>query len=151
MKRILLCLLIAVACCQVRGDEKKVLHATLALDKETKPTTKFAPDAPKIYAFYIGDAVKTGDKIRAVWIAEDVGDSAPKETKIDEATLVADKDNPSDAFSLSQPAKGWLLGKYKVEIYDNDTLAETLHFTIGDDAAADTDADADDDDDAADD
>lgn len=140
MKRTLLCLLvILVACLGVDAGEKKVLHAALALDQNTKPTTKFAPDAPKIYAFYIGDAVKAGDKIRAVWIAEDVGDAAPKNTKIDEATLTAAKDNPSDAFSLSMPTKGWPLGKYRVELYDNDQLAETVRFTIGDDAAADVD------------
>ncbi|MDQ6624874.1 MAG: hypothetical protein M3Y69_01855 [Verrucomicrobiota bacterium] len=139
MKRTFLCLLVFFATVLgARAAEKRVLHAALALDKDSKPTTKFAPDAPKIYAFYIGDAVKAGDKIRAVWIAEDVGDAAPKGTKIDEATLTAAQDNPSDAFSLSKPTKGWPLGKYKVEFYDNDKLAETLRFTIGDDAAADT-------------
>lgn len=146
MKRSLLGLILALACCvTVRADDKKVLHAALALDQDTKPTTKFAPDAPKIYAFYIGDAIKTGDKIRGVWIVEDVGDAAPKGAKIDEATLTAAKDNPSDAFSLTKPTKGWPLGKYKVEIYDNDKLAETLHFTISEDAAPDKDDDTSDD------
>ena len=134
MKRTLLCLLLATAACfSVRADDKKVLHATLAVDKDTPPTTTFSPDVPKIYAFYIGDAIKAGDKLRAVWTAEDVGDAAPKGTKIDEATLTADRDNPSDAFSLSKPAKGWPLGKYKVEIFDNDKLAQTLQFTINED------------------
>ncbi|MFN2476117.1 MAG: hypothetical protein ABR526_07250 [Chthoniobacterales bacterium] len=142
MKKLALCLLVGVVtCCGLRAAEKKVLHGALALDQTTKPTTKFAPDAPKIYAFYIGDAVKAGDKIRAVWIAEDVGDAAPKNTKVDEATLTAAKDNPSDAFSLSMPTKGWPLGKYRVELYDNDQLAETLRFTIGDDAATDATSD----------
>ncbi len=145
----LLCLVVAAAASiSVRAGDK-ILHATLAVDKESKPTTEFAPDVAQIHAFYIGDAVKAGDKIRAVWIAEDVGDTAPKLTKIDEATLTAAKDNPSDAFSLSKPTKGWPLGKYKVEIYDNDKLAETLHFTINDDAA--TDADDGDDEDVVDD
>lgn len=145
----LLCLVVAAAASiSVRAGDK-ILHATLAVDKESKPTTEFAPDVAQIHAFYIGDAVKAGDKIRAVWIAEDVGDTAPKGTKIDEATLTAAKDNPSDAFSLSKPTKGWPLGKYKVEIYDNDKLAETLHFTINDDAA--TDADDGDDEDVVDD
>lgn len=145
MKRMLLCLLATAAVSISVNAGDKILHATLAVDKESKPTTEFAPDVPQIYAFYIGDAVKAGDKIRAVWIAEDVGDTMPKGTKIDETTLTAAKDNPSDAFSLSKPAKGWSLGKYKVEIYDNDKLAETLHFMINDDAAADAD-DGDDDD-----
>ncbi len=145
----LLCLVVAAAASISARAGDKILHATLAVDKESKPTTEFAPDVAQIHAFYMGDAVKAGDKIRAVWIAEDVGDTAPKGTKIDEATLTAAKDNPSDAFSLSKPTKGWPLGKYKVEIYDNDKLAETLHFTINDDAA--TDADDGDDEDVVDD
>ncbi len=137
MKRMVLCLLVvATTCFSAHAQDKKVLRAALAVDKETKPTTSFAPEAPQIYAFYIGQAIKAGDKLRAVWIAEDVGAAAPKGTKIDEASLVASSDNPSDAFSLSKPAKGWPLGKYKVEIYHNDKLAETLNFTISEEASA---------------
>ncbi|MBA2744304.1 MAG: hypothetical protein H0U43_08375, partial [Chthoniobacterales bacterium] len=74
MKRMLLCLVVAAAASiSVRAGDK-ILHATLAVDKESKPTTEFAPDVAQIHAFYIGDAVKAGDKIRAVWFAEDVGD-----------------------------------------------------------------------------
>lgn len=135
MKRILLCLLLgAASCIHLQGQEKKVLRATLAEDKDAKPTTSFAPDVAKIYAFYIGEGIKSGDTLRAVWTVEDVGEAAPKGAKIDEATLTADRDNPSDAFSLSKPAKGWPLGQYKVELYCNDKLAQTLSFTISEEA-----------------
>jgi hypothetical protein len=110
--------------------EKKLLHAALAKDAETKPTTTFTADVPKIHAFWIGDALKKGDKLRAVWIATDVGDAAPKDTKIDEATMTVAKPDDKGAFSLSRPTKGWPVGEYRVEIYDGDELAETLKFTI---------------------
>ena len=84
----------------------------------------------KIYAFWIGDAIEKDDSIRCVWIAEDVGEAAPKETKIDESTLEATKDNDKGAFTLSKPTNGWPVGKYRVEIYVEDELAETLKFTI---------------------
>ena len=108
----------------------QLLHAALALDADTKPTTTFTTDAPKIYAFFIGDALKAGDKVRGAWIAEDVGDAAPKDTKIDEATLTAETPTDHSAFSLSKPTNGWPVGKYRTEIYVNDKLAETLKFTI---------------------
>ncbi|MEI6536982.1 MAG: hypothetical protein WCN98_16685 [Verrucomicrobiaceae bacterium] len=110
---------------------KQVLHGALALDKDTNPTTAFTADAPKIYAFYIGDALKTGDKINGVWIVEDAGAAAPKETKIDEAVVIT-AETPTDhgAFALSKPTAGWPVGKYRVEISVNDKLAETLKFTI---------------------
>lgn len=112
---------------------RKPLRAALALDKDSKPTTAFTADAPKIYAFYIGEALKAGDKVKGVWIAEDVGDVAPKDSKIDEATLVAETPTDHSAFSLSKPTNGWPIGKYRVEIYVNDKLAETLKFTISKD------------------
>ncbi len=115
---------------QAAKDEDKPLRATLAKDSETKPTTSFTADVPKIYAFWIGDGVEKGDSIRCVWIAEDVGEAAPKETKIDEATLEATKDKATGSFSLSKPNNGWPVGKYRVELYVEDELVETLKFTI---------------------
>ena len=109
---------------------KAVLRAALALDKDTKPTTEFTSDAPKIYAFFIGEALKSGDKIKSTWIAEDVGDAAPKGTKIDEASLTAATPTDSSAFSLSKPTAGWPIGQYRVDITVNDKLVESLRFTI---------------------
>ena len=130
MKRILFLLSISfIIASEVRSADVKV-EATLAQDKDSKPTTTFAVDVPKIYAFFRTKGTEKGDKLRSVWIAEDVGDAAPANTKIDEASLAADQDDFSGAFSLSKPTKGWPPGKYRVEIYAGDDLAETLKFTI---------------------
>jgi hypothetical protein len=109
---------------------KAVLRAALALDKDTKPTTEFTSDAPQIYAFFIGEALKAGDKITGAWIAEDVGDAAPKNTKIDEASLTAAMPTDSSAFSLSKPTSGWPVGQYRMDILVNDKVVESLRFTI---------------------
>lgn len=113
------------------AEGPKVLRGALALDADTRPTDKFYADAEKIHAFYIGMALTKGDRIRGVWIAEDVGDAAPKNTVIDEATLVAETATDESAFSLSKPTNGWPIGSYRVEIYVGEKLAETLPFTIG--------------------
>jgi hypothetical protein len=47
--------------------EKKPLHAALAKALTVEPTTSFAPDLPKIYARWQGEALQKGDKIRCVW------------------------------------------------------------------------------------
>ena len=51
-----------------------------------EPTTTFATDTPKIMAVFKTARAQNGDKLRGVWIADDVGDAAPAKTKIDEAT-----------------------------------------------------------------
>jgi hypothetical protein len=114
------------------GAAKPVVESIIAKDSDTPPATAFAADIPKLYAFFRSTGTKQGDKFRGVWIAEDVGDAAPKETKIDEATLPAEKDDFNGAFSITKPNKGWPVGKYRAEIYVGDQLTSTAKFTIGD-------------------
>jgi hypothetical protein len=84
----------------------------------------------KLYAFFRSTGTHKGDSLRGVWIAVDVGDAAPANTKIDESTLTADQDDFYGAFSLTKPTKGWPAGKYQVDIYDGDELATSVKFTI---------------------
>jgi len=61
-----------------QSADKKLLHATLARDKNGEPTTTFRSDSAKIYTYWEGNTLKAGDKIRAVWIAEGIGYTALK-------------------------------------------------------------------------
>jgi hypothetical protein len=137
MKRTLLLIAaIALSAITGRADTKdKLLHATLVQELGGESKTSFESDVPKIYAAFTGDAIKEGDKVRGVWIADDVGDAAPKNTKIDEATVTAAKANVEGSFSLSKPDKGWPAGKYRLELYVGDKLAQTLKFTISEEDA----------------
>jgi hypothetical protein len=130
MKRTLALVIAAISCASVaRAGDAKV-EAVIAVDKDTRPTTTFAANVPKLYAFFRTKGTESGDTLRGVWIAEDVGDAAPANTKIDEATLTADQEDFYGAFSLTKPTKGWPIGKYRVEIYNGDELATTVEFTI---------------------
>ena len=112
------------------GTANPVVQSAIAKDSDTPPATTFASDVPKLYAFFKSTGTRKGDTFRAVWIAEDVGAAAPRETKIDEGTLAADKDNFEAAFSLSKPTNGWPVGKYRTEIHVGDKLASTSKFSI---------------------
>jgi hypothetical protein len=129
MKRIIALLLASFTICPVYAGDVKV-ESVIALDGDTKPATTFASDVPKLFAFFRTKGTEKGSKLRGVWIAEDVGDAAPANTKIDEATVTGDQDDFHGAFSLSKPDKGWPVGKYKVEIYAGDELVATVKFTI---------------------
>ena len=110
------------------GDVK--VESIIAVDGDTQPATTFTSDVPKLYAFFRTKGTEKGGKLRGAWIAEDVGDAAPANTKIDEATITCDEANFHGAFSLSKPDNGWPVGKYKVEIYADDELVTTVKFTI---------------------
>ncbi len=108
----------------------KLLHAVLAKDRKSEPTTKFLTDAPKIYAFWKGEALQAGDRVRAVWIAEDMGTATHSESEITEATVTAYKPDEDGVFALARPKEGWPVGKYRFEIYVNGKLADKVKFTM---------------------
>jgi len=130
MKQIFALLIATMICASMAQAGNPKVEAAIAKDKDTKPATTFPADIPKLYAFFRSKGTEKGDILRGVWIAEDVGDAAPKQTKIDEAALTADENDFYGAFSLTKPTKGWPAGKYKIEIYLGDELATTAKFAI---------------------
>lgn len=129
MKHFLTLLDFSLCAAQVYAGDVKV-RVAIAKDGETRPATVFLSNIPKLYAFILPEGTEKGDKARGVWIAEDVGSAAPKNTKIDQATITGGKDNFGGAFSLSKPNGGWPVGKYRAEVYVDDELEATAKFTI---------------------
>jgi len=127
---LLIALIATLICLSVARAGEVRVDATMMTSPEGKETTTFAADAPKLYAMFKTKGAKDGDKIRGVWIADDVGDAAPKGTKIDERTFTAGGDTEDGEFSLSKPTNSWPVGEYHVEIYVNDDLATKVKFTI---------------------
>ena len=130
MKKLIALLAVSIISVSLAQAAEVKIEAAIAVDKDTKPATTFGADVPKLYAFFRSKGTAKGDKLRGVWIAENVGDAAPENTKIDEATLTADEADFFGAFSITKPTKGWPPGKYRVEIYSGDDLATTAKFTI---------------------
>ncbi|MDP9097676.1 MAG: hypothetical protein M3N48_01595, partial [Verrucomicrobiota bacterium] len=110
------------------GDIK--ITAVMATGPKDKPTTIFAPDTPEVFALLQMKGVKKGDKLRAVWFADDVGGAAPAPTKMAEKAMTMEGDPTEGNFSCSKPPQDWPAGKYHVDIYANDELATTAKFTV---------------------
>lgn len=112
-----------------RGADVNIIAAT-STGTDAPAATTFAPDTPAVFALLQMEGVKRGDKLRAVWIADDVGKVAPANTKIAEKTMTMEGDPNEGSFSCTKPAKNWPPGKYHVDIYANDKLATTATFTV---------------------
>src|SRR5436305_7755928 len=108
------------------------VKVTVALSAapQDNPVSAFSADTPKIYAMFKTEGVSSGTKLKAVLIAEDVGDAAPANTVVLDKTLDLNEDTSDGAFNFSKPDKGWPVGKYRVEFFANDTLATKAAFTI---------------------
>ncbi len=138
MKRSLLLLVLVLASGPSTATaDDGTLKIVLSNSPEGKPTKAFEPSVAKIYAGWLGKGIlKAGDKMRAVWIAEDTNGAAPANYKIDEWSDTVAKDGANGYVSLSKPNAGWPIGTYRLEVYVGDKLASTRHFAIGKPAAS---------------
>lgn len=112
-------------------EPPRKLSAGLSSEAVGNFTTSFPSDTPKIYARWQGRGLRSQARIRSLWIAEDIGEVAPANYTIDEATAVASVPNARGVFTLSRPEGGWAPGSYRVEFYVDDELIETVKLKIG--------------------
>jgi hypothetical protein len=116
---------------EVKSDRApKKISVDLAEQRFGKPTAIFSSDTAQIYARWQGDHLRKEAKVRAVWIAENIGDDAPPDYKVDEATTIAEGPRSQGAFILSRPDDGWALGDYRAEFYVDDVLVDTVKLKI---------------------
>jgi hypothetical protein len=108
----------------------KKISVTLAKARFGKVTTTFSSDTPRIYARWQGHRLSENAKVRAVWIAENIGEDFPPDYKVDEASAIAESPTAHGVFALSRPEDGWAPGDYRVEFYVDDVLAETVKLKI---------------------
>ena len=123
---VLILMLISLAC-GGSISTANIANAWIAADDAgSMPTTTFSQDAPGFYALVDLQNAPDDTVLRAVWIAENVQDVDPGFV-IDEAEL--EIGSTIAHFSLENDNL-WPTGQYKVEIYLNDELEETLTFEV---------------------
>ena len=108
----------------------KRLSVTFAADQFGKPTTTFSSDTPQIYVRWEGRRLRKGGKVKAVWIAQDIGEDFPRGYKVDEASAMIESQNARGAFTLARPEDGWAVGDYRVEFYVDDIFVDAPKLKI---------------------
>jgi hypothetical protein len=112
---------------EVKSDAiPKQLSVSLAKERFGKPVTTFSSNTSEIYARWQGQRLRKGAKVKAVWIAENIGEDFPQDYKVDEAFAVAQTQSAHGAFTMARPQDGWTLGDYRVEFYVDDVLVDTV-------------------------
>ena len=73
--------------------------------------------------------LRKGAKVRAVWVAESIGDDA---LGLQGGRSFDDRRKPTahGAFTLSRPDEGWPPGDYRAEFYVDEALVETAKLKI---------------------
>jgi hypothetical protein len=104
----------------------KQLTVSLAKERSGKPMATFSSSTSEIYARWQGQRLRQGAKVKAVWIAENIGEDFPQDYKVDEASAIAETPSAHGAFTLVRPEDGWALGDYRVEFYVDDVLVDAV-------------------------
>ena len=116
---------------EVKSDiAPKKLVVSVAKDRFGKPITSFSANTPEIYARWQGQRLREGANVKAVWIAENIGEDFPQDYKIDEASAVATSPTARGAFTLARPEDGWMPGDYRVEFYVDNVLIDAVKMKI---------------------
>ncbi len=116
---------------EVKSDAApKQLAVSLAKDRFGKPVTTFSSNTPEIYARWQGLRLRQGASVKAVWIAENIGEDFPQDYKVDEASVAAESPIAHGAFTLERPEDGWAPGDYRVEFYVDDVLVDAVKMKI---------------------
>jgi hypothetical protein len=116
---------------EVKSDAiPKQLSVTLAKERSGKAITTFSSSTSEIYARWQGRRLRQGAKVKAVWIAENIGEDFPQDYKVDEASAVTETPSAHGAFTLTRPEDGWPPGDYRVEFYVDDVLVDAVKLKI---------------------
>jgi hypothetical protein len=116
---------------EVKSDvAPKKLSATVAKDRFGKAATTFSSDTPQLCARWKGHGLRQGAKIKAEWIAENIGEDFPQDYKVDEASTTAESPTAHGVFTLTRPDEGWAPGDYRVEFYIDDVFIDAVKLKI---------------------
>jgi hypothetical protein len=116
---------------EVKSDPtSKRLSVNFAKDQFGKASTTFSSDTLQIYVRWQGQRLRKGGKVKAVWIAENIGEDFPQDYKVDEASATVESQNARGAFTLARPEDGWAIGDYRVQFYVDDVLVDAAKLKI---------------------
>ena len=116
---------------EIKSDAtSKRLSVSFARDQFGKASTTFSIDTPQIYVRWQGQRLRKGGKVKAVWIAENIGEDFPQDYKVDEASATVESQNAHGAFMLARPEAGWAIGDYRVEFYVDDVFVDAAKLKI---------------------
>ena len=129
MKRGLAFLALTALSIAIANSADVNVEAYITNSPEAERASIFSLETHTFYAMFKAKGLSPGDKIRGVWIADEVADAAPANFKIQESALIAQDTTLDAQFSMTKPG-AWARGDYHVEIYVNDKLAAKAKFSV---------------------
>ena len=126
----ILSLVVSSLACAALSRELSLTNLRMAFDQDGKNlTTTFAP-TDIFYAVADLNNAPQGTKVEAKWTAVNAADTEPNlEFQTQSLDITEQSFSGTIYFQLSND-KGWPAGQYKVDLYLNGTLAQTVAFSV---------------------
>lgn len=112
-----------------QAGEPRFENLVLSDAKDGAAKKVFAPNTAKIFLSARLADVKSGSKLKGVWIAEKTR-VAPPNYRIDSTEMTGGGLMNLVNFSLSKPTAGWPVGDYRVELSISGKPAGTVRFSV---------------------
>tara|TARA_R110000868_G_scaffold137949_9_gene351666 strand:- start:2439 stop:2888 length:450 start_codon:yes stop_codon:yes gene_type:complete len=100
------------------------------------PEKDFSTNAPEVFLICDSNNAVTGDRIKAVWVADHVKNDSypPNKTLAVKTRRYVKHQNSDETFeanlSLAKPEGGWPLGNYHVQLYVNNVEGQIYRFNV---------------------
>ncbi len=120
--------LCAAFAAQAGAARYEKLMLTDVKDGQTARQT-FDPKTKKIYLSAWLTDVAPGAKLKSVWFAEK-NNVTPDNFKLDSVEIIVRGKMNRVTYSLSKPKKGWPVGTYRLELFIDDKLTDTVRFSV---------------------
>jgi hypothetical protein len=121
-------LLLASLACNFSASTANITNAHMATDEsDSQQTTIYAPDTQTFYCFYDLNNAPDDTVVRGAWTLVSAEGFDPN-SEIDSAEITGSDD--SYYFSLDRAADQWPVGQYKIDLFINGNLVETVEFQV---------------------
>ena len=121
-------LLASLACNALVGGPLSLTNAHMASDvDDTKQSSVYSPSDPTFYCFFDLSNAPDSTVVKGVWTLVSA-EGYDSNSEIDSAEITGG-DN-TYYFSLDRSGDAWPVGTYKIELYLNGSLVQTVEFEV---------------------
>jgi hypothetical protein len=114
--------------CGFSASTANITNAHMSVDEsDSQSTTVYAPDASSFYCYFDLNNAPDDTVVKGVWTLVSAEGYDPNQ-EIDSAEITGGDNNYY--FSLGGGTDLWPIGQYKIDLYLNDELVQTVNFEV---------------------
>jgi len=121
-------LLASIACNAVAGGTLGISNAHLASDEsDSSQVTAYATDAPTFFCYFDLNNAPDTTVVKGTWTLVSA-DGYESNSEIDSAEITGGSN--TYYFSLNRSGDTWPVGKYKIDLYIDGNMVQTVEFEV---------------------